>query len=255
MSELQLRWRREIDSGRREQWRASVRVGGAAVIATARPVSHVIDDVRRTHWYGWLRWEDGRRGITEVGQSTAADAMRDCEKAVLRGLDDDRRRDVVRQQWLDTAETDDERAQLRGAWRREPELRWLPSSTLPDDDDKIEVQIFVRGTSRGAIIRTYAGIIADYPSLVIRGRNGELVGFESESLDSAQLACERDLLDDLDPQTRREVVRQQWLRTAVSAHERMQLRAAWQQQDEKARRTSGNATNSVRGETDARTSR
>lgn len=122
MSELQLRWRREIEPEAREKWRAQVCIGDGGVIATVFSMSSVIDGVRRAGWYGWLHWQNGRRGITEIGQSTPADAMRDCEAALLRRLDDEQRRDVVRQQWLDTAETDDERAQLRAAWRREDQV-------------------------------------------------------------------------------------------------------------------------------------
>jgi len=117
MSELQLRW--QIEPGMREKWRAQVCIGDGGVIATVFSMSSVIDGVRRWHWYGWLHWRNGRRGITEIGQSTPADAMRDCEAALLRRLEEKQRRDVVREQWLRTAVSAHERMQLRAAWRLE----------------------------------------------------------------------------------------------------------------------------------------
>jgi hypothetical protein len=111
-----------------------------------------------------------------------------------------------------------------------PELRWGRNRASPED--KIEVELFVDGIQRGAIVRTNAHDLADYPSIVIRGCNVEHTFFESESLESAQQACERELLDDLDPQTRRAVVRQQWLDTAETLHEKMELQRMWRRQDQ-----------------------
>ena len=57
------------------------------------------------------------------------------------------------------------------------------------------------------------------------------MGVRCGSLEAAQVECERALLDDLDPEIRRDVVWRQWLQTAETAHERLQLRARWRRQD------------------------
>jgi len=90
------------------------------MLATVSPFRVVIDGNERMDWYGWLdRYPGGRKSITVKGYSRPEDAMRACEADMLGGLDDERRREAVRQQWLRTAMSAHERMQLRAAWQRE----------------------------------------------------------------------------------------------------------------------------------------